>query len=212
MRHITRPFAAVAECTITYDGRASSKLECGTYLVIHKRDGSLQIHGESKIQPLNYQPAGGKLMAKGRKVTLVRKKETITIEIDKILSLVDLSGLSEHRPKVVRTEKEIVDRLFNNLGEYMPDVKAEKIEREARTEFGPCDLLVTDDSGVRHVVEAKRKPITVSAMFQLRKYLESMATAGLRAKGYVAGPAILENASLYASRHGIEFLRVEHSA
>ncbi|WP_407572729.1 hypothetical protein [Deinococcus altitudinis] len=41
---------------VTYQGRAASTAEAGAYLLIFKRDGSLQIHHPKGVKPMNWQP------------------------------------------------------------------------------------------------------------------------------------------------------------
>ena len=44
------------EAEVTYHGRAASTAEAGHYLLMIKRDGSLQIHHPKGIKPMNWQP------------------------------------------------------------------------------------------------------------------------------------------------------------
>jgi endonuclease len=46
----------VAECEVTYVGRAASVADAGDFLVMLKADGSLQVHGYKGVKPVNWQP------------------------------------------------------------------------------------------------------------------------------------------------------------
>ena len=48
---------------MSYQGRAASMAEAGNYLLIIKRDGSVQIHHPKGIKPLNWQPKTDRLHA-----------------------------------------------------------------------------------------------------------------------------------------------------
>ena len=54
--------AGLAE--VTYRGRAASTADVGTYLVLLKQDGSLQIHHPTGIKPMNWQPKTDDLVAR----------------------------------------------------------------------------------------------------------------------------------------------------
>jgi len=51
------------EAEVSYQGRAASMAEAGHYLLIVKRDGSVQIHHPKGIKPLNWQPKTDRLQA-----------------------------------------------------------------------------------------------------------------------------------------------------
>ena len=44
----------IANCSVKYEGRASSTLEDGDYLIIIKDDNTMQIQGQKLTKPLNY--------------------------------------------------------------------------------------------------------------------------------------------------------------
>src|SRR5947209_1248902 len=60
-REVTDPFILLADCQVTYEGRASSVLPRGHYLLVRKADGSFLVHGARLTTPLNYQGAGSRL-------------------------------------------------------------------------------------------------------------------------------------------------------
>src|SRR4051812_3895718 len=60
-REVTDPFILLADCQVFYEGRASSVLPRGHYLLVRKADGSFLVHGARLTTPLNYQGAGSRL-------------------------------------------------------------------------------------------------------------------------------------------------------
>jgi len=48
----------VGNCWVTYEGRASSKLEPGERVVLIKEDGALLVHRSTGYEPVNWMPGG----------------------------------------------------------------------------------------------------------------------------------------------------------
>ncbi|WP_342744582.1 hypothetical protein [Deinococcus hopiensis] len=53
--------AGLAE--VTYHGRAMSTADMGPYLLLLKRDGSVQIHSPKGVKPMNWHPKTDELTA-----------------------------------------------------------------------------------------------------------------------------------------------------
>lgn len=208
MINISKPFILYANCSIVYDGRAYSTLAGGHYLIIYKSDGSLLIHGKNLCKPLNYQPAGSKLTLEGNIITSINKKEKIVINITEIINIQSIDNWSDTKIEIKRTEKELVDKLFNNWDEYIDGEFAELI-REYHTEHGPIDLLGIASNGVYHAVEVKRKKASISNGTQLKKYVDAIVDQGHSVIGYLASPEINDNVINYLNRHGFKWIKVE---
>lgn len=208
MIDVNSEFALFANCEVIYDGRAYSTLELGNYLIIHKQDGSIQIHASSKIPPRNYQGPGTILECKGNILTATNKKEIITIVIHSIISIQKLSYWSNSEIEITRTEAELADKLFYNWCDYI-DGEFELIQREFLTKHGSIDLLGVDRDLVRHVVEVKRRKCSIKDCTQLKRYLEVFEDDGLQTCGYLASPEIGAKAVEYLEKHGCYWIQVE---
>ena len=200
---ITGPFALYCKCRVEYDGRANSMLEEGNYLILYKSDKSLIIHGGNKITPRNYQASGSKLFISDDTIISTNKKETIKIIISEIIYYNKLPNWSDKDVTMTKTEKDLVDKIYNNWSKYV-GVRCNEIYKEYITDHGPVDL-----AGVLghqyHIVEVKRRKCTIKDATQLRKYLECFDNY----VGYLAGPDISDKALEYLDKHNCKYVKVE---
>jgi RecB family endonuclease NucS len=58
-----RAVIAIGNCSVEYEGRASSKLEFGERIVIIKEDGSVLVHRPTDYSPVNWQPLNAALQS-----------------------------------------------------------------------------------------------------------------------------------------------------
>jgi len=68
-------------CNVQYDGRATSTLIDGKYLIIIKSDGSLIIHDSKMLKPKNYIGPKARISMVGNQIIAECKKEKITINL-----------------------------------------------------------------------------------------------------------------------------------
>lgn len=205
MIDVSRPFSLFARCEVIYDGRAYSTLEVGNYLIIHKDDGSLQIHSSQKITPSNYQGPRSSLEQRGHLLISKSKKETITIIIHQIINLTYLKYWSDSEIVITRTEQDLVDKLFYNWpieGEFM------YIFQEYQTELGNIDLLGVTFDMVFHVIEVKRVKASIPHVTQLKRYIDILAEHH-DTEGYLASPEIGERAMAYLEKCGYHWIQVD---
>lgn len=208
-REITGAFVLMADCEVIYEGRASSTLQRGRYLLIRKADGTFLVHGASLTVPLNYQPAGCRLFRTPEGYLCRGKRETMRVILYAVLARLPSGSWDDHRIRLVRTERELRDRLARRLSAYIPGLA--RIHKEYPTTYGAADLVAVDRRGVWHVVEVKRGRATVQAGVQLRKYVEALTVRGRRVRGYVAAPALAANAAAYYQSRGYTYLPVRHA-
>src|SRR5205814_4714739 len=119
-QEITGPFVLMADCEVLYEGRASSTLRRGQYLLIRKADGSFLVHGASLTVPLNYQPAGSRLFRTPEGFLCQGKTETMRVVVHRVTARLPSGPWDDHRIQIVRTERELRDKLARNLGRYIP--------------------------------------------------------------------------------------------
>lgn len=205
MLDISKPFCLFANCNVLYEGRASSILKDGNYLIIYKSDKSVQIHGATKIQPRNYQGANSVVELRENTLSFSNRKEKISITINDIISISYLKALSDQEIEITRTEEDLVKKLFDNLNCYI-DKEFDVIEREYQTGHGPVDLAGFTNNGEIHLIEVKRGRATLTNCTQLKKYIEAVDD---NAFGYLASPSICPNALAYLEKHSMKWICVD---
>lgn len=198
-------------CTVRYSGRAESYLDTGDRIVMIKSDGALLIHQPTGNAPINYTKPGtthsanvesGKLILKSNHS---HQKETITVTIDKIHFL-NSHRLEDSQTIVVSgTEDDMSDMLYRNPAMIEDGFKP--VSQEEQTTYGFIDVLGVDKNGVLTVVECKRYCAELSAVTQLRRYVEKiMVSKGItKVRGILAAPKITENAKTMLEDWGFEF-------
>lgn len=206
---VAGPLILLADCEVFYEGRAGSVLKRGHYLIMRKEDGSFLVHGARLTVPLNYQPAGSRLFRTDDGYLCVSRKESMRVVVHRESARLRPGTWDDGPIRVVRTERQLRDKLARTIDRYIPHVRA--VHTEFPTAHGAVDLVAVDRRGVHHAVEVKRALATVQAGVQLRKYLEAIADQGRKVRGYVAAPAVAGNACAYYERHGYVYLSVRHS-
>ena len=194
-----------ADCNVRYEGRASSTLCDGRYLIIIKNDGSLLIHDGNKLKPKNYIGPKAKIEISDDKIVATCKKETITISISKEIINTDLCGWDNNNIAIVRTEFELRDKLADNIVRYLNIVPV-RIEKEVATKVGKIDLLVIDENEVHHIIEVKRGTASLSACSQLYRYYIDYGAP--RYKGYIAAPKITNSGAKLLEEYGLGFIPI----
>ena len=200
-------FILYAQCCVTYYGRAASFLEHGNYVIIHKPDGSLLIHGSAKNPPKNYQGPKSKLSIDGNFIISTRKNETIKINISNIISYSVLDDWSDKQIVMSKTEKELVRLLHKNIDTYIKNVV--NVQFEYQTDVGFIDMLCLDNAGIYHIIEAKRGTASLNNCSQLNRYVECLAGLNKEVRGYIASPNIAKTAFKYLDKHGHNWIDIQ---
>jgi len=195
-----------AKCSVIYEGRASSTLPTGNYLIIYKPDFSLLIHGASQVSPRNYQGPGSELAINGTTIISNNKSEAITIQLDKIHWVQHPNEWSDNNIVLRRSEKELVAKIVSNPSEYLGFTPS-KIIVEHRVEIGAVDIYVEHEG--HHIIEVKRGKATISHCVQLLKYMPYFPMPSF---AYIASPGISQKAVKYSKDKGIKWIKVEHEA
>lgn len=221
-----KPVIIKADCSVIYDGRATSSLVRGTYLVIIKPDMSVAIHGY-KAKPLNYQNSGSTIhfhntgtigFAKSAGLFSLKPKliiesvngrEALYVGVFKVISSFDISGLSDESIVLRRTEKDLVKKIEADPEGYLK-VRVSSVETEVDTPYGHVDLVAYGLDGVVHAVEVKRKIVSVSTCGQIARYAKYLRDeAKHTVMEYVAAPKISKNAMRYVESHQQTFVPVD---
>jgi hypothetical protein len=205
-----RTVVIAGECTVDYDGRASSKLESGERLVIFKPDGSALIHRPKDYSPVNWQPSGSifhtKLTQDGLVVRVFRRKERESMVISftglqmvSILDLVDKGAFN-----LYASEKEMQEALL-----FKPDMLEHgfrPMTKEMAVDPGFIDIIGYDSEGTLTVVEIKRVKANKKAVEQLKKYMDVIDLDENRTvRAILVAPEITDNGSELLNELGYEF-------
>jgi len=201
-------------CRIRYSGRAESYLDFGDRLIIVKSDNALLVHQPTGNAPINYMKPNtthtlrlddDHLELKSQNLAL---KENMHITIKKVHSF-NSHKLEDGQAIIVQgTEADMSDMLYKN-----PDMIEDgfrPVSQEEQTKYGFIDVLGVDKNGTLTVVECKRYRAELSAVTQLRRYVEKlMISKGItNIRGILAAPKITENAQKMLEDWGFSFKQV----
>ncbi|MEM4240051.1 MAG: endonuclease NucS [Candidatus Woesearchaeota archaeon] len=202
-------------CTIRYSGRAESFLGEGDRVIVIKSDNTLLVHQPMGTAPINYMKPGTGYQAHMEenklvlKATNILEKENIRIEIFR------MHFFSSHKLKdsqaitIAGTEEDMSNMIYQNP--EMIEQGFRPVSREEQTKYGFIDVLGTDKDGTLTVVECKRYSADLSAVTQLRRYVEKIcASKGItKVRGIIAAPKISPNAKQMLEDWGYKFVPVK---
>ncbi|MCC6003526.1 MAG: endonuclease NucS [Thermofilum sp.] len=207
----------VARCTITYEGRASSKLGEGERIILIKEDGAVIVHRPFSYEPVNYQPPGSIITveeAEGscRLIALrPRIHEKMVIELKEVKHF--FSSRLEDRAEfhMWGDEQDLRQAIIldpvSTLGEELELVGSEFSLGSA----GYADIVFRDKEGNLVVVEVKRKTADVSSVYQLKRYVEKIrreCKKNLKVRAILAAPKFTPAAIVVLKREGLEYREV----
>lgn len=206
---------AFVECDITYSGRAEAFLDRGERLFIIKADGAVLIHQPEGSSPINY-------MRPGSTLSFVRETSHLFLKVensaDKSTLEVNIYAVNEcHSRKLEDGRKQDLAGNERDMSDWIRDHPEsiakdfQPISREEQTDVGFIDVLGHDKKGSIVVVECKRITASLTAVDQLRRYVERVKEIkGVKkVKGVLAAPAITPNALEMLTSWGFVFAKVD---
>jgi endonuclease len=203
----------VARCSVDYSGRLSAHLPLATRLLMIKADGSVLVHSDGgSYKPLNWMSPPCRLTtAPGRWVVSGKSGETLTIDIEEVLSdtSFDLGVDPGLRKDGVESDlQELLAAQMQLLGEGWRLVR-----REYPTAIGPVDLMCRDAEGGCVAIEIKRRG-EIDGVEQLTRYLELLNRDPLLApvRGIFAAQEIRPQARVLAEDRGIRCVVLDYDA
>ena len=201
----------IAECTVTYEGRLTSRLERALRLLMVKADGCVAIHADGgAYKPLNWMNAPNTLaeVADGWRVTN-DKGESLHIEIHSTESDISFELGADPGLQKDGVESHLQELLAEQPGELEEGLQL--IRREYPTEIGPVDLLCRDADGVTVAVEIKRRG-DIDGVEQLARYLEFLNSQPDLApvRGVFAAQLIKPQAKVLAGTRDIGCVEVDY--
>ena len=201
----------VAKCTVNYSGRAEAFLDSGDRIIIIKPDKTLIIHQPTGNAPVNYmKPGSTHSIIKAKNNFIIHSsnmilKESIEIQITKLISFHSTSIKDSEKIQIFGTEKDMSDYIYKHPKLISPDFKP--VSREEQTKFGFIDIFGYDKKNNLIVIECKRYKAGPNAPQQLRRYVEKIAKSkGInsnKVKGIVAAPAITKSAKAMLKELGL---------
>jgi len=203
----------IARCSVDYAGRLSAHLPLATRLLIVKADSSVLVHSDGgSYKPLNWMSPPCRLAEEpGRWVVTGKSGETLTIEIEEIIS--DSSFDLGTDPGLVKDGveshlQELLAAQMHVLGEGWRLVR-----REYPTAIGPVDLMCRDALGVSVAIEVKRRA-EIDGVDQLTRYLELLNRDPLLAPvlGVLAAQEIRPQARVLAEDRGIRCVILDYDS
>jgi RecB family endonuclease NucS len=207
----------VGGCTIDYQGRAKSSLASGERLVLLKPDGTLLVHSDEGVKPVNWQPPGTTTTAdvqdldgETRLVVTVERSspdEIVTIAFEDVQLAcafaiedwedLELLGTEEDIQQLLRLHPDLIEEGF------------EPYDMELDRRRGPMDLYGHDVHGTRTVVEVKRRTAGIEEATQLARYVERERDKHDDVRGLLAAPDVSETAHKYLRDKGLEFCELD---
>lgn len=209
------------EFEVFYQGRAASVAEAGDYLVIVKPDGSVQVHSQRGVKPVNWQPKTDDLrvtIEDGYAVLIAERftpSELLRVgflapALAQALELREGGGFV-----LLGSEAEMQAALASNP--EIIEAGLELVDIEMPTDVGGIDLLARDTEGRLVVVELKRGKANHEAVHQLSRYVESVRSLlvgrhgskdSVAVRGVLAAPAVTAPALNRLGVLGLEFKEV----
>ena len=203
----------IARCSVDYAGRLSAHLPLATRLIMIKADSSVLVHSDGgSYKPLNWMSPPCKLAEQpGRWVVTGKSGETLTIEIEEIIS--DSSYDLGVDPGLVKdgVESHLQELLAAQL--HVLGAGWRLVRREYPTPIGPVDLMCRDGAGVSVAVEIKRRG-EIDGVEQLTRYLELLNRDPLLApvQGIFAAQEIRPQARVLAQDRGIRCVTLDYES
>ncbi len=194
-----------------YAGRLSAHLPLATRLIIVKADSSVLVHSDGgSYKPLNWMSPPCRLAEQaGRWVVTGKSGETLTIEIEEIIS--DSEFQLGQDPGLVKdgVESHLQQLLAEQLGVLGDGWRL--VRREYPTAIGPVDLMCRDGAGASVAVEIKRRG-EIDGVEQLTRYLELLNRDPLLApvRGVLAAQEIKPQARVLAEDRGIRCVTLDY--
>ena len=205
-----------SRCSIFYSGRAEAELAEGDRLIIIKSDNTLIIHQPEGSAPVNYMKSDSSIELFESNGSLLLKsinqklKDELDVLINKVYSFQAYKLEDGCKLTLAGSEKDMSDMIRDNPSLISSDFKP--LSREEHNKFGFIDVFGHDGAGNLVIVECKRYTAGLSAVEQLRRYVEKMSglkgVSSKKIKGVLAAPEIAKNAEDMLISWGYNFVKV----
>jgi len=207
----------IAKCSIFYEGRASSKLSEGERIIIIKEDGAVIVHRPFGYEPVNYQPPGSIVTIEEDegiiKLNVLRPRihEKMVIEIKELKHFYSSRLEDQAEFQMWGDEEDLKQAIILDpagmLGEELQLVGSEFSLGSA----GYADIVFRDKNGNLVVVEVKKKTADVSAVYQLKRYVDKIRKEGgsnVSVRAILVAPRFTQSALVALKREGLDYREV----
>lgn len=198
-------------CTVHYSGRAESFLGPGDRIVLIKPDNTIIIHQPTGNNPVNYMKPGAAIEIDNNDKNFVLNCKNLSLKEYLTINIVRIHFFNSHRMEdgqtiqIQGTEKDMAEMIY-----YNPSVIEEgfkPLSMEEHTKYGFIDVFGYDKDKTLTIIECKRYAADLSAVQQLRRYVEKIKSSkGVTfVRGILAAPRISSNAEKMLNDWGFEF-------
>lgn len=206
----------VGDCMVDYHGRARSLLDWGERMIMIKQDGAVLVHQPVLREPVNWQPTGSKTEFKINKDKQLvmrsrhhRPPEKMKIIFRNIKSIM-ISTLHDKATLVISgMETDVINQIITDPGIIEEGLRISK--REKHVKSGLIDLYGFDKDHIPVVIEVKRSVASISAVQQLRMYVNDIKKDVKKAnvRGILCAPRVPDLVKKLLSDYGLEWQEVE---
>lgn len=198
----------IGNCAVTYEGRASSKLDSGERIVLMKSDGTIQIHRPKDFMPVNWQPPGSLFKTRLEKDRLFirayrkNKKEALEVEFIYILFLVASHLIDNAEFNLYASEEDMKAAIL-----YKPSLLDEGFKplmAEKKVKSGFVDIVGFDKNNIFTIAEVKKDIASREAVLQLKRYVDSFNKKE-KIRGILVAPRLEKGSKRLLSSLGLEF-------
>jgi RecB family endonuclease NucS len=203
----------IGKCFVEYQGRARSVLTEGERLILLKRDGTILVHTESGVEPVNWQPPGATIRVIFEDNTLqlsatrVKPRETVRLEFFSITMLGASQIEDPGEFSMYLTEAEMQQVLSANPELIEPGLRT--IRRERQITPGFIDIFARDSEGRLVIIEVKRRRADSDAVHQLHAYMKSFQTEESKLRGILVAPSLTKGTHSLLEQLGLEYRKIE---
>lgn len=204
-----------AECELSYAGKAETFIGRGSRLIVIKQDGTVLVHQPEGNNPVNYMKAGTECSLEFDAPSWILRCVHIADGDEMLITLHDVHFaetvklLDGQKIQLTGNERDLSDMLYANPS--LIEHGLTPVSKEEQTKYGFIDVLCQDKDNALVVVECKRFKADLSAVTQLRRYVERVKESkGItNVRGIIAAPSITDNAKVMLSDWGFSFVSVE---
>jgi len=201
------------QCTVDYDGRASSTLGPGDRLVVCKPDGAILVHTDEGREPVNWQPPGssqsvavdeGDLRLHSERTA---PDEELTVRFGRVDHVVAYRTDDEEELSLSGTEDDLRQRLLDDP--ELLESGFTPLATERTTTAGAVDLYGEDTDGASVAVELKRRRVGPDAVSQLNRYVDALDRelhADAAVRGVLVAPSVTDRARQLLAERDLEFV------
>ena len=203
----------IGTCRAEYWGRAASKLDWGSRLVLLKGDRSFALHQNRLLRPANYMMDADISFAREGDCLVMEAKKSKPKESIRVFfrSIEDLHAYPMECDTDLRlfgSEKELSDQLMQDLSFLEPGLKP--LNQEEVLRKGMVDILAEDAQKRLVVIELKRRAADYNSVQQLKRYMDQVRNLkGIETRGLLVAPSITKHANELLERYGLEFFHLD---